>query len=111
VRTSVASARSYGVDRAAGTAGIGCRGGCDQIGERRLVADFACKTDRQLYDEVPSANPLAGHPNPIAGSLAETLVERIAYSFPVISPPTLEANKPWAFDALSWSTSAIALEK
>src|SRR6202042_2431085 len=32
-------------------------------------------------------------------------------AFPVISPPTLEANKPCAFDALSWSTSAIAREK
>ena len=67
-RTSLDLARSYGVDRAAGTAGIGRRGACDQIGERRLLADFACKTDRQLHDEVPSANPLAGDTNPIAGS-------------------------------------------
>ena len=32
-------------------------------------------------------------------------------ALPVISPPTLEANKPCAFDALSWSMSAIAREK
>ena len=28
--------------------------------------------------KVPSANPLAGDANPVAGSLAETLVERVA---------------------------------
>jgi len=73
--------RSDCIHRAAGAAGIGCRGPCDQIGERRLLADFACKTDRQLYDQVPSAHPLAGDANPIAGALAEALVERVANGF------------------------------
>ena len=79
--TSVDSARSYRVDRPARAAGIGCRGGCDQIGERRLVADFACETDRQLHDEVPSVDTLAGDANPIARSLAEALIERVANGF------------------------------
>src|SRR3984885_14737647 len=79
--TSVDSVRSYRVDRPARAAGIGRRGGCNRIGERRLVADFAGKTDRQLHDEVPSADPLARDANPIARSLAEALVERVAYGF------------------------------
>src|ERR1700691_6681316 len=73
--TSVDSVRSYRVDRPARAAGIGRRGGCDQIGERRLVAAFAGKTDRQLHDEVPAADPLAPDAKPVAGSLAEALVE------------------------------------